>query len=150
MAGISTEHGSGSLSVELNLVPFIDLLSSLVLFLLVTSVWLQVSVISASVNSKGKAAATVQTDSEKVQIRVTNSGYHISWPGRLSALGLPQQIGRKPEVLMLVMKKATQATHGSFPITALAGDDDVPYEEVIDALDAIKGGGVSSVGLSTD
>jgi biopolymer transport protein ExbD len=149
MAGISTEQGSGSLNTELNLVPFIDLLSSLVLFLLVTTVWMQVSAISASVNAKGKSAS-VQSPSDRVQVRVNGGGYQITWPGGLSGRGLPNALGHDPDKLSAVMRKASTLVKSGFPVTALSGDDDVAYESVIQALDAIKSAGITSVGLSTD
>lgn len=149
MAGVSTEQGSGSLNVELNLVPFIDLLSSLTLFLLVTAVWLQVSAIPASVSAKGKSAI-VQAESDRVRVRVTAAGYSIAWPASLSGHALPQALGHDAQKLSLVMKKAAAFAKGRFPVTALAGDDDVSYEAVIQALDAIKSTGVGVVGLSTD
>ena len=83
MAGVSSDQGSGNLNVELNLVPFIDLLSSLVLFLLVTAVWLQVSTIPASVQSKGKSTTT-QINQQKLLIHLNANGYHLTWPDYLS------------------------------------------------------------------
>ena len=148
MAGVSSEQGSGSLNVELNLVPFIDLLSALVLFLLVTAVWLQVSAIQASVSSKGKSA-TVQMESEKIQVHVSSSGYRIDWPRSLASRGLPHSMGRDPAKLGFAMRKAVALTPGSLPVTSLFGDDAVPYEDVIAALDAIKSAKVP-VGLSTE
>ena len=38
-------HGKKEVAVELNLVPFIDLMSVLITFLLITAVWTQVSMI---------------------------------------------------------------------------------------------------------
>jgi biopolymer transport protein TolR len=149
MAGVSSEHGSGSLNVELNLVPFIDLLSSLVLFLLVTAVWTQVSVISASVSPKGKSTV-VQNDSNRIVVRVAPGGYQITWPGALAGKGLATSLGRQPPQLLALMKKAMTISKNGLPITALSGDDTVPYESVIQALDAIKSAGIESVGLSTE
>ena len=56
MAGAPGEGSGDRLNTELNLVPFIDLLSSLVLFLLVTTIWMQVGTITVSADSQGKAA----------------------------------------------------------------------------------------------
>ena len=148
MAGVSSEQGSGSLNVELNLVPFIDLLSALVLFLLVTAVWIQVSAIQASVNSKGKSAV-VQAPADTIQVHVTTGGYRIGWPRSLEGRGLPAVMGHDPAKLGVAMRRASAIVHGNLPMTALAGDDSVPYEDVIAALDAIKSA-KAPVGLSTE
>src|SRR4051812_26987656 len=79
MAGVVSGKSGNKLNVELNLVPFIDLLSSLVLFLLITAVWLQISAIPAAVESSGKSA-TPSSPPERLAIRVTPGGYHLTWP----------------------------------------------------------------------
>src|SRR3954465_2907655 len=85
MAGVSSEQGGDKLNTELNLVPFIDLLSTLVLFLLVTTVWLQVAAIPASVDSKGKASSS-QAVEKRLLVHITSSGYRLTWPA--SAAGI--------------------------------------------------------------
>ena len=44
--------GKKSVNVELNLVPFIDLLSTLICFLLITAVWQEIDVVSSSAPPK--------------------------------------------------------------------------------------------------
>ena len=151
MAGISTEHGGNKLDVELNLVPFIDLLSTLVLFLLVTAVWLQVAAIPASVDSKRKSAASL-AEQKKLTIHVTGKGYRLSWPGPLASRGLPQGLGREPEKLTALLKRALKVGSDATkaPLIAVSADDDVPYGAVIQAVDAAKSAGLPSVALSTD
>ena len=154
MAGDSMGQGGNKLDAELNLVPFIDLLSTLVLFLLVTAVWLQVSAISASVDSKGKAS-TAQAEQKKLTIHVGAAGYRLSWPGALATRGLPLGLGREPEKLTALLKKALKAGQGgaqapALPLTAVSADDDVPYGAVIQAVDAAKAAGLPAVALSTD
>ena len=151
MAGASMGQGGSKLDVELNLVPFIDLLSTLVLFLLVTAVWLQVSAIPASVDSKGKSSAA-QADQKKLTIHVTGAGYRLSWPGFLAGRGFPQGMGRQPEKLTALLKKALKMSGDAakLPMTAVSADDDVPYDAVIQAVDAAKLAGVVSVALSTE
>ena len=53
MAGISTGQGGDGLNTELNLVPFIDLLSTLTLFLLITAVWTHMSRMDATAQVPG-------------------------------------------------------------------------------------------------
>src|SRR3954467_14672767 len=57
--GVSVDTGSGKgrkgVDAELNLIPFIDLLSVCILFLLMTAVWVQISKMSAFSQPSGEA-----------------------------------------------------------------------------------------------
>ena len=54
MAHIESGSGGRKTSLELNLVPFIDLMSVLITFLLITAVWTQVSMIQIGSSIYGK------------------------------------------------------------------------------------------------
>ncbi len=152
MAGVSSEQGSNKLDVELNLVPFIDLLSSLVLFLLLTAVWLQVSVVPASVDSKGKSTVAA-VDRPKLTVRVSPAGYSLEWPGAFQGKRLPTLVPRKngaydPMGLAAVIRVAAKSA--TLPMSTVSGDDTVPYGAVVQAVDAIKAEGGQAVALSTE
>jgi biopolymer transport protein ExbD len=147
MAGVSTGQGDNKLNTELNLVPFIDLLSTLTLFLLVTAVWLQVAAIPASVKSKGRSATAVSQQG-KIMIQVTNAGYGLSWPSGVQG---PKLISKTREgydsarlsaVLAGVLKSHNALT------AAVSADDLVGYGAVVEAVDSARAGGVTSVALS--
>lgn len=142
MAGVSTEQGGNSLSTDLNLVPFIDLLSTLVLFLLVTAVWMQVGAISASIDSKGKSANSV-AEQKRVLVRVTAGGCRIQWPVGVKAMPAVTACAQ----LLPILQKASKAA--KLPMVAVAADDGVPYGNVVAAVDAAKSAG-SLVALSTE
>ena len=77
------DGGSGrEVNVEPNLVPFIDLMSVCIIFLLVTAVWTQVSMIELGANVYGKntGASAPPTDLRPVNIdvRITERGYVIN------------------------------------------------------------------------
>lgn len=147
MAGVSTDQGSGKkLDVDLNLVPFIDLLSTLVLFLLLTVVWTQTAAVPASVESKGKSK-TAEVTPGKLIVTVTESGIQISWPSTLAGRGFPQSLA-KIESLVPVLKKIV--AEGKMPPTTVVGHDGVEYGTIIQVLDAVKESGILMVGLSTD
>lgn len=150
MAGI-TGPGKGGLNTELNLVPFIDLLSALVLFLLITAAWLQVGVIPASIKSQG-SASRVTTETNRLRIHLSASGYRLQWPGRASR-PFPQRIGRTPSGydstrLITVLKQAVKSN--GISSAAVSADDDVAYGLVIEALDSAKSSGIPQVAISTN
>ena len=149
MAGVSQENGNGSLNVELNIVPFIDLLSTLVLFLLVTAVWLQIGAIPASVDSQGKANNSF-TPTNKLEVHVFLGGYRLIWPdgknGPLQAIPRVQG-GYDSDKLLGVITNGLKSK--LFTTVAVSSDDNVEYGVVAQTIDAVKSGGVPLVALST-
>lgn len=150
MAGIATGQGSNKLDTELNLVPFIDLLSTLVLFLLISAVWMQVSAIQASVSSKGKSS-TSAVEQSKILVHLTQAGLQITWPSGMP--GYPGMLARTkagydyPRLAALV-KKAIATSKP--PLLAVSADDNIDYGFVIEAIDSVKTATGQAVALSTN
>ena len=59
-----------SVNVELNIIPFIDLMSCLTAFLLVTAVWVNIAQINIQPKGKTRDTSTVQQDEEHVTLSV--------------------------------------------------------------------------------
>lgn len=146
MASVSTEGGSSKIDTELNLVPFIDLLSTLVLFLLLTVVWVQIAAIPAGVDSKGKAATT-SDEQTKLLVRVSRNGFALTWPQKLASDHLPQSVHSIGELSHIIQKHSHRLKQTP---ASVSGDDQVEYGQVIQALDALKSSGLAVVSLSTE
>jgi biopolymer transport protein ExbD len=80
--GVAVESGgkSGkkSLNADLNLVPYIDLLTCMVAFLLITAVWSQLARLEA--HQKGQGQAGEETPPEKIVklvVNVTGEGFNL-------------------------------------------------------------------------
>src|SRR6185436_16819046 len=56
---------------ELNLVPFIDLLSTLICFLLITAVWQQISVVSTNTSSTTSSDSATPPPKDHVDLSLT-------------------------------------------------------------------------------
>ena len=69
-----------SVNVELNIVPFIDLMSCLTAFLLVTAVWVNIAQINIQPKGKTRDQAQVQQDDEHVTLSVLVQSDRI-WVG---------------------------------------------------------------------
>jgi len=147
MGGVSSQ-GDNKLNTDLNLVPFIDLLSTLVLFLLVTTVWLQIAVIPTAVDTKGKSAA-VASPKTQLSVRLSTNGHQITWPGGKGN----QSVGKKQKgydydrlksVVLTILKTAKTDS------AAVTADDSVDYGSVIQTIDELKLAGLTSVALGTD
>jgi biopolymer transport protein ExbD len=146
VASVDTSNGKGgrqSLNVDLNLVPFIDLLSCLVLFLLVTAVWRQISVIPIGIESRKPASASTQiAPVASLSLKITPEGIKIT------QLGNEVVIERGSlEKLAAWMKENHISEH--FPQASLFAEDSIPYGEVIRTLDTIKENGIMNVALGT-
>mgnify|MGYP001592831703 CR=1 FL=1 len=138
--------GGNKLDTDLNLVPFIDLLSTLVLFLLLTTVWVQVAAIQVTVDSKGKSKVS-ETEQSKLLVKVTSGGFQLTWPAALAQKSLPVSTKKIDDLKPLI---ATLLKGGANIPASVSGDDGVEYGQVITALDALKEAGLTLVALSTE
>ncbi len=152
MAGVSSDNNENGLNVELNLVPFIDLLSSLTLFLLVTAVWTQVGTIPASVESSGKARFSSAQETH-LTIHLSTSGFQLTWPSTINKESLPKGVpasrgqfdyARLEKALSMMPKMKTM------PLAAVTSDDNVQYGNVVETIDSVKKSGFTTVALGTN
>ena len=84
-----------SVNIELNIVPFIDLMSCLTAFLLVTAVWVNIAQINIQPKGKTRDQAQVQQDDEHVTLSVLVQSDKI-WVG-LSRVNEFQDIPKKAD-----------------------------------------------------
>ena len=64
-AAIGADGGKGSVNVEVNIVPFIDLMSCLTAFLLVAAVWVNIAQLNIQPKGKSRDTSQQQIDEEK-------------------------------------------------------------------------------------
>lgn len=135
----------GSVNIELNIVPFIDLMSCLTAFLLVTAVWIQVANLPASPAGRGstnikqehpKLAILVETDSIDVFASPSGEARHLAandWPGVTAALRALAPGDELPQVE--IAADSTKA----HPIA---------YQQLVTAMDTAVAAGFSDVGVT--
>lgn len=80
--GVSVDTGSKSgkkpLNADLNLVPYIDLLTCMVAFLLITAVWTQLSRLQAQQKGQGQAGEEAPpVQQEKITVVVNQEGFNL-------------------------------------------------------------------------
>lgn len=134
------EDGDGrSANVELNLIPFIDLMSVCITFLLITAVWAQVSMIQigSSVYGKkreGDPLPEMKMDNVVVlRIDIIDQGYRVNFDTRsflIPRQGTNQDDGALLEELQRI--KVSVPDKMDATITVL---DQLPYDELIRAMD---------------
>jgi len=155
-AAVGTGDGKKSLNVELNIVPFIDLMSCLTAFLLVTAVWVNIAQINIQPKGKTRDTTNVQTDDEHVTLSVLVQADRI-WVG-LSRVNEFQEIPKKGndqdwEKFETTLKehKASAFFSDRTDIEVAAestAQSPVEYQDIIHAMDVAVKVGFVDVGLT--
>jgi len=155
-ASIGTGDGKKSLNVELNIVPFIDLMSCLTAFLLVTAVWVNIAQINIQPKGKTRDTSNTVIDDDHPTLSVLVQADKI-WVG-VSRINEFQQIDKKGEeqdwdkfYSTLKEQKATTFFSDRTDIE-VAGESTttspVNYKDIIHAMDIAVKVGFVDVGLS--
>ena len=146
----------GSVNVELNIIPFIDLMSCLTAFLLVTAVWVNIAQINIQPKGKTRDTSNVQKDEETVTLSVLVTNDRI-WLG-LSRVNDFQEIPKigaehdwtKFETTLKEHKASSFFSDRSDLEIAAESTTAAPvnYQDIIHAMDVAVKVGFVDVGLS--
>jgi len=152
-AAIGTDE-KGSVNVELNIIPFIDLMSCLTAFLLVTAVW--VNIAKLDVKTAGKARDQVKDPKDDPELSVLIQADRI-WVG-VSRVGdfteIPKtQAGydwaKLEEVLKAQKSSAFFIDKTNIEIAAESTSaEPVSYQQMVLAMDIALKVGFADVGLT--
>jgi len=155
-AAIGTGNQKGSVNVELNIVPFIDLMSCLTAFLLVAAVWVNIAQINISPAGKTRDTSNVQQDDEHVTLSILIQTDKI-WVG-VSRVNDFQEIPKKGdqqdwETLEATLKKqkasAFFADRTDLEVAAESTNQSpVKYDDVVHTMDTALKSGFTDVKLS--
>ena len=137
-----------TLDSEINLVPFIDLLSCLISFLLITAVWTQISAVQArSTGSLSQDSTPPEEDPTKTSVRVllSETGYTLTVANQPTAIAKANEevkgettVGRYDlKTLTLKLKTDVKDRFVNQKAVTVAAEDTVAYEDLIGTIDAI-------------
>jgi biopolymer transport protein TolR len=156
MAQVEEKSKTGRTSnVELNLVPFIDLMSVLITFLLITAVWTQISMIQLGSSVYGKKTENQQETPPPppmadipLRLDVKDFGYRLvvgtnRFEMPKNAAGL---YDTEALLARLIRVKETYPEKTDAVITV---DDELEYEQLIKGMDTLNQGGFPSISVST-
>ena len=147
------ENSSGrSANTDVNLIPFIDLMSVLITFLLITAVWTQVSMIQLGSSIYGKKTSDQITPPPPIadiplRLDVKESGFRlVVGPDKYTfdKRGGEWVTGELTERLAVVRQMYPDKSDATVTV-----DNEVPYEKMILGMDALLGGGFSSISIAT-
>ena len=155
-AAVGTD-GKGSVNVELNIVPFIDLMSCLTAFLLVTAVWVNIAQINIQPKGKTRDQSNVDPEDDKVTLSVLVQSDKI-WVG-LSRVNEFQDIPKLAtgdhdwdKFETTIKQHKTSAFFSDRADIEVAAESTiqspVKYQDVIRAMDVAVKVGFIDVGLS--
>jgi|SRR6185312_16989272 len=154
MSEFQTSSGKGKrrTNLELNLVPFIDLMSVLITFLLITAVWNQVSMIQIGSSLYGKRTDQQQpqmTPDADVPLKVdiSNRGYTMTL-GR-QVINLPMVKGDYDEVGLVAQLEKAKQLYPNKTDAAIAMSDELPYERLIRGMDDMLKAGFPAISVLT-
>jgi biopolymer transport protein ExbD len=145
-----------SVNVELNIIPFIDLMSCLTCFLLITAVWVNIAQLNIQPKGKTRDQAQVQQDDEHVTLSVLVQSDKI-WVG-LSRVNEFQEIPKKGDDQDWDKLETTLKEHKASAFFTDRADLEiaaestvtapVKYQDIIHAMDIAVKVGFVDVGLS--
>ncbi len=151
-----TEENTGKRSgvVDLNLVPFIDLMSVCIIFLLITAVWTQVSMIqlgsSVYAQKVDDTPPAVVTPLAEIPFRidVLSRGYKVVLGSQIELI----PISRRGEYDHRALQKSLKKIKKSYPQkidVVVTAEDQMLYKNLIKAMDVLLAQGFSGITIAT-
>ena len=148
MAHMQTGKGDKEINVDLNLVPFMDLMSVCIIFLLITSVWTQFSMIQLGSSIYAKQRENQEPPKEdkiSLDVRVTTNGYVVTVAGGPASIG--KKDGKYDKKGLLTYMQKVKQRYPQKEDSIVFVDDVVPYEELIRAMDVLMMSGFSNLSV---
>jgi len=146
MAGAAPQEHTGkggkkSLDAEINLVPFIDLLSCCISFLLITAVWTQIAGLQVASSGGPPEQQQKQENTIDVKLLLTEKGYQLTMAGaslEIPKLNGAQGAGYDKKTLSEKLKTLKASLPDQSAIT-VQPEDAVAYSDLVETVDACMG-----------
>jgi biopolymer transport protein ExbD len=145
MAGAAPQEGSArgkkkTLDAQLNLVPFIDLLSCCISFLLITAVWTQIAGLQVA-SSGGPPEQPKQEQTIDVKLEMTAAGYALQMAG--ARIEIPKVNGKDglgyDQKTLVDKLKTLKASLPEQSAITVQPEDAVAYEDLVTTVDTCVG-----------
>lgn len=151
MAHVDDNSGERSVVAEVNIVPFIDLMSVCIIFLLLTAVWTQVSMIQIGSSIYGKRTDPSQEPPPRPEIPfrldVVSSGYRVL-VGQ-GSFDIPKVEGAFDQRTLIIRLKEIKARYPEKTDAMIAVAEDLNYEDLIGGMDSLLLSGFPEVSIQT-
>jgi len=153
MSHVEESGGGRKKNFEPNLVPFIDLMSVLITFLLITAVWSQVSMmqIGTSIYGKKNDPSTPPPIPEQadvvLKLDIRQTGYVLTVAKQV--ISLPLVNGEYDDNGLVAQLAQAKQTYPAKKDGAIAMSDDLPYERLIRGMDDLLHSGFPVISVLT-
>ncbi len=137
--------GKKSLSADLNLVPYIDLLTCMVAFLLITAVWTQLAQLSIQQRGPGGEQDGTQPLT-KIVLLVGEEGFNLMVGDERQSL--PKQAGAYDFATLARHLKQAKQSHPDKDDVQIAAEDTVIFEPLSQTMDTAIAAGFPLVSLT--
>jgi biopolymer transport protein ExbD len=146
---VSIDGGGGDrkkpLNAELNLVPYIDLLTCMVAFLLITAVWTQLARLHVDQHGQGPHDGELATPKDKIAVVVHEDGFNL-------VVGDDQKPLLKKEggldyATLGVELAAVKRTHPDRTDVQVVSGDGVVFDSLVRTMDTTVGAGFPDLSL---
>ncbi|MGZ6125567.1 MAG: ExbD/TolR family protein [Myxococcales bacterium] len=141
MAGASPQEHTGkggkkALDAELNLVPFIDLLSCCISFLLITAVWTQIAGLQVA-SSGGPPDSPAKESTIDVRLSLGDKGYQLTVAG--ANIDIPKVNGTFDRKTLGEKLKTLKASLPDQSAITVQPEDSVAYADLVETVDTAMG-----------
>jgi biopolymer transport protein TolR len=150
MGGGSFGGKKKSVNVELNLVPFIDLLSTLICFLLITAVWQQISVVQTNTSATTTSDTPATPDEKKVDLSLSLLLDHIEAAEGTNIVKIPHINGEPDYATLLRTLDSWKAKYPDRSDFTLHSDSQALYKQLIRIMDTAAEAQFPDVGVNTN
>jgi len=153
---VSVDMGKGarrkSVSAELNLVPYIDLLTCMVSFLLITAVWTQLATLKVQQHAPGTGEATSIVDEFKIVVLVQKEGFVLVRKDHAGGGSQPiSGSGGTLDYAQLTRElRKLKGQHPDKSDVQVTSEDSIRFEELVKTMDAVMVSGFPDVSLLDD
>ncbi len=143
----------GKVNVELNLVPFIDLMSVLITFLLITAVWTQVSMIQIGSSLYGKKMEDQKPTENPphadivLKLEVKSQGYLLTVGKQM--ITLPSKGGEYDDIGLNAQLQKVKQLYPEKMDAVVAVSDELEYNLLIRAMDQFLIAGFPAISVAT-
>ena len=135
-------RGAGRDEPEINLIPFIDVLLVIIIFLMLTTTYSKISGIEIDLPT---AAASNQTPPDEIVVSVSASGVVVVDGQSLSLPGI--------DAVAAALKQAAQrkanSASGKAPVVSINADAKATHQSVIDVMQAAHQAALSQISFAT-
>ena len=146
---VSIDGGGGDrkkpLNADLNLVPYIDLLTCMVAFLLITAVWTQLARLKVGQRGPGTADEFEQAHRTNVAVVVHDDGFNLIVDHDQKPL--PRKAGELDYATLASELAAVKRAYPDKTDVQVVSADDIVFATLVRTLDATMSAGVPDLSL---